>query len=76
VTEPSASDVYAVRVERDEQGWTVLIRTDDGVAVHVRACADEADAMTYASTVRQHLYWLSPETFREYYRIGQPAEAG
>jgi hypothetical protein len=76
MTDVSASDVYSVGVEHDGQGWAVHIRGEDGPVVHTRPCADEADAMTYASTVRQHLYWLSPETFREYYRIGQPAGSG
>ncbi len=29
----------------------------------------------YASTVRQHVYWLSEEKFREYYRLADPGEA-
>ncbi len=35
-----------------------------------RACADEVEARTFASTVRQHIEWLSEETFRGYYRLG------
>jgi hypothetical protein len=38
-----------------------------------RACRDEEEARTYASTVRQHLEWLSEATFREYYRIDEGA---
>lgn len=34
-----------------------------------RACRDEEEARTYASTVRQHIGWLSEAKFREYYRI-------
>lgn len=34
-----------------------------------RACRDEAEARTYASTVLQHIGWLSEAKFREYYRI-------
>jgi hypothetical protein len=34
---------------------------------------DEAEARTFASTVQQHIYWLSPEKFREYYRLDEPA---
>jgi hypothetical protein len=37
--------------------------------VSERACADEAEAELYASTVRQHAGWLSQERFREYYRL-------
>jgi hypothetical protein len=34
-----------------------------------RACGDHLEARTYASTVRQHIYWLTAEKFREYYRV-------
>jgi hypothetical protein len=34
-----------------------------------RACTDGAEARTFASTVRQHVYWLSSAKFREYYRV-------
>ncbi len=37
-----------------------------------RACRDETEALTYASTVRQHIYWLSEEKLREYYRLPEP----
>jgi len=37
--------------------------------VSTRACRDEADARLYASTVRQHIEWLSPEQFERYYAI-------
>jgi hypothetical protein len=47
----------------------VVITDGAGAVVAERACADTAEARTYASTVRQHIYWLSPEKFREYYRI-------
>jgi hypothetical protein len=45
----------------------------DGVGndLSSRACRDETEAWTYASTVRQHAYWLSDEKFREYYRLGE-----
>ena len=39
-----------------------------------RACRDETEALTYASTVRQHIYWLSEEKLREYYRLPEPDE--
>jgi hypothetical protein len=38
---------------------------ENGFGVEVRG----GEARTYASTVRQHIFWLSPEKFREYYRI-------
>ncbi len=43
-----------------------------GVDADVRACRDETEALTYASTVRQHIYWLSEDKLREYYRLSEP----
>lgn len=63
------SDGYTVEVRDGEEGWRVAIVEEGGAVVSERACRDGAEARTYASTVRQHLYWLSPEKFREYYRI-------
>jgi hypothetical protein len=60
---------YAVRVDDADGGWRVRIVAADGRVVAERACRDGAEARTYASTVRQHLYWLSPDAFRAYYRI-------
>jgi hypothetical protein len=39
----------------------------------VRACRDEAEAQTFASTVRQHIVWLSEARFREIYRFSEGA---
>ena len=64
---------YAVRVDRREGGWSVRILDPGGTQVSERACADEAEARTYASTVRQHVYWLSEERFRQYYRLQESA---
>jgi hypothetical protein len=52
----------------------VAIVDPAGVDASVRACRDEGDAHTYASTVRQHAYWLSEEQFRRYYRLLAPQE--
>ena len=41
-----------------------------GTTAALRACRDEADARLYASTVRQHVEWLSEEQFERYYAIG------
>ena len=41
----------------------------DGRDVSTRACRDEAEARTFASTVRQHIEWLSEGKFREYYAL-------
>jgi hypothetical protein len=64
---------YSVRVDRAERGWAVRLLRPDGETVSVRACADESEARTFASTVQQHIYWLSPAKFREYYRLPEPA---
>jgi hypothetical protein len=60
---------YVVEVHEGEDGWRVAILGPGGRVVSERRCGDGAEARTYASTVRQHLYWLSPQKFREYYRI-------
>jgi hypothetical protein len=61
---------FGVEVRGDEGTWRVAILGPDGEVLSERACHDGAEARTYASTVRQHISWLSPEKFREYYRIG------
>ena len=60
---------YRVHLTDSDAGWRVTIEDPDGSVVHERACRDASEARTFASTVRQHIYWLSPEKFREYYRI-------
>ena len=65
---------YGVRVEaQDGAGWRVVIVDPTGGDAGVRVCSDGAEARTYASTVRQHIYWLSEEKFRTYYRLEEPA---
>ncbi len=64
---------YGVRVDRENSGWSVRILDPGGTQVAERACADEAEARTFASTVRQHVYWLSEERFRQYYRLPESA---
>ena len=54
---------------RDGDGWRVAIVDPGGTEASSRACRDEVEARTYASTVRQHLEWLSESKFREYYRL-------
>lgn len=63
---------FTVEVRRGEDGWSVAIVGPTGVDASVRACGDEVEARTYASTVRQHTYWLSEEQFRQYYRLPGP----
>ena len=65
-------DRYTIDVRSDDGGWRVAI-VAGGTDLSVRACRSEAEARTYASTVRQHLAWLSPSKFREYYRLNQEA---
>jgi hypothetical protein len=77
VTE-AARDRYQVRVEQGQAGWEVRVvesaAPDLDATVYTRACEGEAEARTFASTVNQHLHWLSTTKFREYYRLGAPQE--
>jgi hypothetical protein len=74
VIDVAAANRYAVDVRRGDDGWSVAIVDPSGLDASVRACRDEAEALTYASTVRQHVYWLSEEKLREYYRLPEPDE--
>jgi hypothetical protein len=58
-------------VRQADGRWSVAILDETGDELSTRACRDETEAWTYASTVRQHVYWLSDEKFREYYRLGE-----
>ena len=58
---------YVVELRDTPRGWRVVIVGAAGEVLSERACRDGAEARAYASTVRQHLYWLSPERFRSYY---------
>jgi hypothetical protein len=60
---------YRVEIQVAETGPRVLILDPGGRTVSERACRDEAEARLYASTVHQHIYWLSEEQFRRYYRL-------
>jgi hypothetical protein len=60
---------FGVEMLDDGAGWRVAIVDPGGAVVAERACRDQTEARTYASTVRQHIYWLSPERFRAYYRL-------
>ena len=60
---------FGVEMHDDSAGWRVAIVDPAGAVVAERACRDQTEARTYASTVRQHIYWLSPERFRAYYRL-------
>ena len=64
-----AQNGYRVDLVDSGDGWRVAIQDPDGAVVLDRACRDASEARTFASTVRQHIYWLSAEKFREYYRV-------
>jgi hypothetical protein len=64
---------YAVHLDYGEDGWEVQILDQAGAPVWSRACSDEAEARTLASTIQQHVYWLSSAKFRDYYRLAEPA---
>jgi hypothetical protein len=66
---------YTVAEGSGRNGWRVVIRDPKGAQASVRACADEAEARLYASTVRQHIFWLSEEQFRAFYRLPEETEA-
>jgi hypothetical protein len=69
-TEPAAAkNAYDVSIVEGEHGWRVEISSVEGSVVSSRACRDGAEARTYASTVRQHLYWLSADRFADYYGL-------
>ena len=62
-------DRYEVRIA-DRGGWRVsIVDRAAGTEVAARACATQAEAELYASTVRQHAGWLSEDRFREYYGL-------
>ena len=63
---------YRVSIDHQEQGWQVLISDPSGSPLWSRYCWGEAEARTLASTIQQHVYWLSPAKFREYYKIAEP----
>jgi hypothetical protein len=63
---------HTVHVAESGRGWEVRILGPDGGVVFTRECQDETEARTFASTVKQHVYWLSSEKFREYYRLAEP----
>jgi hypothetical protein len=60
---------YTVHVNQGSSGWDVQILRPDGAVAATRSCSSEVEARTFASTVEQHIYWLSPAKFEEYYRL-------
>ena len=70
VAEGGQDNRYSVREEEADGGWDVVILDPEGVPVWRHPCHDASQARTFASTVRQHVYWLSEDKFRDYYRLG------
>lgn len=66
---PRTENGYRVHLLDSVAGWRVVIEDPAGAVVLERACRDASEARAFASTVRQHIYWLSPGKFREYYRV-------
>lgn len=64
-----AENRYRVEVRQERGGWRAVVLDPGGAEVLARACASEDEARLFASSVRQHIGWLSPERFREYYRL-------
>lgn len=64
---------YRVHTVEGSRGWEVQIIDPEGGMAWARACRSEPEARTLASTVQQHIYWLSPTKFREYYKLAEPA---
>ncbi len=73
MSEVPAGNRYGVRMGRAGGGWAVVILDPAGGVAFTRPCADETEARTFASTVQQHVYWLSEPRFRQYYRLPEPA---
>ena len=75
--EVEAGNSFSVEVRDGEDGqgmeWSVSILDPEGREVAVRACRDETEALTFASTVRQHIAWLSEARFSEIYRLVEGA---
>lgn len=65
----SSENGFGVELHEHDSRWRVAIVDPSGVVLSERTCRDQPEARTYASTVRQHIYWLSADRFREYYRL-------
>lgn len=63
------SNSFGVAVTKTGDAWRVSILDFAGQPVSERPFSSEELAATYASSVRQHINWLSEERFRDYYRI-------
>jgi hypothetical protein len=68
----SEDNEYTVHTVEGTRGWEVQILDLHGAVAWTRPCQSAPEARTFASTVRQHIYWLSPQKFREYYKLMEP----
>ena len=66
-----APNGYGVDVLEGDLGWEVRILDPSGSVVWTRSSGGQAEARTLASTIQQHIYWLSPPKFREYYKLDE-----
>jgi hypothetical protein len=64
----AGTGAFDVAITQAQEGWLVRVSDPTGTLFE-RRCRDGSEARTFASTVRQHAYWLSPERFREYYQV-------
>jgi hypothetical protein len=76
--EVEARNRFSVKVREGQglgqgMGWSVAIFDPEGREIALRACRDETEARTFASTVRQHIAWLSEARFREIYWLAEGA---
>ena len=60
---------FDVAIVETPEGWIVRIADATGAVLLERRCRDGSEARTFASTVRQHLYWLSADRFSQYYSL-------
>lgn len=60
---------WTVTSEPTDPGPVVRILDPDGAERLRRVCRTQEEGEVFASTVRQHLAWLSEERFKEYYRL-------
>ncbi|MDQ3991325.1 MAG: hypothetical protein M3245_03315 [Actinomycetota bacterium] len=63
---------YSAAARHEDNGWVVDIVDPGGHVAAARACGGEREAELYASTVRQHIHWLSEPAFRRYYGLPDP----
>lgn len=64
-----APNGFGVELHEGDRTWEVRIIDPRGGVAWTRSCGNLTEARTLASTIRQHIYWLSPGKFREYYKI-------